>query len=61
MELPPHDVSIVPDSNHVNSEEAPSAPAMDMTTTEPASENASELTLDIAIMQERYPLLRNAL
>ena len=60
-ELPLHEVSIVPDSNHVNSEEAPSAPAMDMTTTEPASQNALELTLDIAIMQERYPLLRNAL
>ena len=24
-------------------------------------DNGSELTLDIAVMQERYPLLRNAL
>jgi len=60
-ELPPHEVSIVPETNHVNSDEAPSAPAMDTTTAEPASKNASELTLDIAVMQERYPLLRNAL
>jgi uncharacterized repeat protein (TIGR03809 family) len=54
-------VSIVPETNHVNSDEAPSAPAMDTTTMEPASQDASELTLDIAVMQERYPLLRNAL
>jgi uncharacterized repeat protein (TIGR03809 family) len=60
-ELPSHDVSIVPEANHVNSDEAPSAPAMNTTATEPASENASELTLDIAVMHERYPLLRNAL
>jgi len=60
-ELPTQEVSIVPDSNHVNSDEAPSAPARDTTTTEPASYGASELTLDIAVMQERYPLLRNAL
>jgi uncharacterized repeat protein (TIGR03809 family) len=60
-ELPLHDVSIVPETSHVNSDQAPSAPAMDTTTTEPASENASELTLDIAVMQQRYPLLRNAL
>ena len=59
--LPSHDVSIVPETNHVNSDEAPSAPAMDTTIPEPASENASELTLDIAVMQQRYPLLRNAL
>jgi uncharacterized repeat protein (TIGR03809 family) len=56
-----HDVSIVPKTNHVNSDEAASAPAMDTTTAEPASESDSELTLDIAVMQERYPLLRNAL
>ena len=60
-ELPPHDVSIVPETEHVNSDEAPSAPAMGTTTVEPAPQNASELPLDIAVMQERYPLLRNAL
>jgi uncharacterized repeat protein (TIGR03809 family) len=60
-ELPLQDVSIVPETNHVNSDEAPSAPAMDTTAMESASQNASELTLDIAVMQERYPLLRNAL
>jgi uncharacterized repeat protein (TIGR03809 family) len=60
-ELPSHVVSIVPETNHVNSDEAPSAPAMDTTAMESASQNISELTLDIAVMQERYPLLRNAL
>jgi uncharacterized repeat protein (TIGR03809 family) len=60
-ELPTHEVSIVPETNHVNSDESPSAPAMDTTATEPASYGASELTLDITVMQERYPLLRNAL
>jgi uncharacterized repeat protein (TIGR03809 family) len=49
-ELPSHDVSIVPETNHVNSDEAPSAPAMD---------GASALTLDA--IEQRYPLLRNAL
>ena len=60
-ELPLHEVSIVPDSNHVNSDEAPSAPVLSAPTMEPASHDPLELTLDIAIMQERYPLLRNAL
>jgi uncharacterized repeat protein (TIGR03809 family) len=49
-ELPSHDVSIVPETNHVNSDEAPSAPAL---------AEASALTLDT--IEERYPLLRNAL
>jgi uncharacterized repeat protein (TIGR03809 family) len=40
-------------TEHVSSDDAPSAPAMDA---------ASELTLDIAAaVAERYPLLRNAL
>ena len=59
VELPAQVVSIVPQTSHVNSDEAPSAPVMNTTTAEPAL--ASELTLDIAVMQERYPLLRNAL
>jgi len=49
-ELPSHDVSIVPETNHVNSDEAPSAPAL---------AEASALTLDT--IEQRYPLLRNAL
>jgi uncharacterized repeat protein (TIGR03809 family) len=49
-ELPAQEVSIVPETSHVNSDEAPSAPAM---------ENALALTLDA--IAERYPLLRNAL
>lgn len=61
VELPTHEVSIVPETSRVHSDKAPSAPAMGMTAMEPASQNASELTLDIAAMQERYPLLRNAL
>jgi uncharacterized repeat protein (TIGR03809 family) len=60
-ELTSHEVSIVPETRHVNWDQAPSAPVMDTTVMEPASQNASELTLDIAVMQERYPLLRNAL
>ena len=51
----------------VDSEQAPSAPVSDAPAlTAPALnvsdlDNASELTLDIAAMQERYPLLRNAM
>jgi hypothetical protein len=47
----PADVSIAK-SDRVASDQAPSAPAMD---------RASRLTLDIAAVAERYPLLRNAL
>jgi uncharacterized repeat protein (TIGR03809 family) len=51
-------VKLVPDMplameiKHVASVEAPSAPTMD---------HASALTLDLASIQQRYPLLRNAL
>ena len=49
----PSDVLIVLADNHVSSDEAPSAPAMD---------SALELTLGIAAaIAERYPLLRNTL
>src|SRR5664279_6404630 len=58
-ELPPHDVSIVPEAIHVNSDEAPSAPVLSAPAMEPASHDPLELTLDIAVMQQRYPLLRN--
>jgi len=60
-ELTSHEVSIVPETRHVHWDQAPYAPVMDTTVMEPASQNASDLTLDIAVMQERYPLLRNAL
>ena len=76
-EPPPSDVSIAAETDHVNSDEAPSAPvsgapAMDLAfdpvlgrvlnrVLDPALANTSELTLDFAAMQERYPLLRNAL
>jgi hypothetical protein len=46
------DVSIVPETGRINSDEAPSAPAR---------VNASELAPNIATIAERYPLLRNAL
>jgi uncharacterized repeat protein (TIGR03809 family) len=56
-ESPPVDVSIVPETDHLFSDEAPSAPD----SAAPAINNASELTLDIAAIEQRYPLLRNAL
>ena len=56
-ESPPADVSIVPEPAHVCSDEAPSAPD----SAAPAIDNALELTLDIATIEQRYPLLRNAL
>jgi uncharacterized repeat protein (TIGR03809 family) len=59
---PPLQVSIAP--AHIASDEAPSVPAPDAfdSSLDPALENAAaELTLDLAVMHERYPLLRNAL
>jgi uncharacterized repeat protein (TIGR03809 family) len=49
---PGRDVSMSEETRHVSSEEAPSVPAMD---------DASEPTLEIAAIEQRYPLLRNAL
>lgn len=51
-EPPRRDVSMSAETPHVSSNEAPSVPAMD---------DASEPTLDIAAIEQRYPLLRNAL
>jgi uncharacterized repeat protein (TIGR03809 family) len=49
---PPSDVLTAAEAEHVFSDDAPSAPALD----------TSRLTLDIAAaIAERYPLLRNAL
>jgi uncharacterized repeat protein (TIGR03809 family) len=49
---PPREVSSAAETNRVCSEEAPSAPAMD---------NATEPTINIAAIEQRYPQLRNAL
>jgi len=46
----PSDVSTAEPADLVCSDEAPSAP-----------DDTSALTLDLAVMQQRYPLLRNAL
>jgi uncharacterized repeat protein (TIGR03809 family) len=59
---PPLPVAIAP--VHVFPDQAPSAPDADAfdSNLDPALENAAaELTLDLALMHERYPLLRNAL
>ncbi len=56
-EPPPSEVSFARETDHVSSDEAPSAPDSDA----PALDNTSELALDMSAMQERYPLLRNAL
>jgi uncharacterized repeat protein (TIGR03809 family) len=62
-ESPLSEVSIAP--VHVFSDQAPSASDSDAPTLDsrldPALDNAPELTLDLAVMHERYPLLRNAL
>jgi uncharacterized repeat protein (TIGR03809 family) len=48
----PSEVSMAAQAEHVAYDEAPCEPAID---------DSSEPTLDIATMQERYPSLRNAL
>jgi uncharacterized repeat protein (TIGR03809 family) len=53
---PPPIVSILTETSHISSDEAPSAPAL-----RPALDHAAELTLNVATIGERYPLLRNAL
>ena len=60
-ETPASVVSIVPEADNLCSVEEPSAPAINETALDPAMDNASALTVDISAMQERYPLLRNAL
>lgn len=56
-EPPPSVVSFSLETVHVSSEEAPSLRESSAATLE----IAPELTPDIAMMHERYPLLRNAL
>src|SRR5208337_4807499 len=62
---PLRDVPIAAVTVHVCSDEAPSAPNPDTPaggrTADPLLDHAPEPILDIAAMQERYPLLRNAL
>ncbi len=58
---PVSDVSILPETDHVCSDEAPSAPDSATPAMDRALDNAPELTLDIAAIEQRYPLLRNAL
>jgi hypothetical protein len=54
---PQFDVSISAETDHVDSDEAPSAPISDA----PALNNSLELMLNLDAIEERYPLLRNAL
>jgi uncharacterized repeat protein (TIGR03809 family) len=54
---PPREVSIAAETDRVCSEEAPSAPAMDA----PVPARAPKPTLDAAAIEQRYPLLRNAM
>jgi uncharacterized repeat protein (TIGR03809 family) len=54
---PPREVSIAAETDRVCSEEAPCAPAMDPR----ALDKPPKLTLDAAAIEQRYPLLRNAL
>jgi|SRR5665213_682519 len=53
----PSDVPAAAQALHVFADDAPSAPDSHA----PALDNAPELTLDLTVMQQRYPLLRNAL
>ena len=54
---PPRAVSIAAETDRICSEEAPSAPAMDA----PVPDKAPKPTLDAAAIEQRYPLLRNAM
>jgi uncharacterized repeat protein (TIGR03809 family) len=54
---PPREVSIAAGTDRVCSQEAPSAPALDT----PELDKAPKLRLDAAAIEQRYPLLRNAL
>jgi uncharacterized repeat protein (TIGR03809 family) len=57
----PSDVSILSEADHVCSDEAPSAPESAAPVMDAGLDNAAALTLDIAAIEQRYPLLRNAL
>jgi len=64
----PRNVSIVAEADLVSSDEAPFAPDSDAILNpalnqilDPTLDRVSELALDMTAIQERYPLLRNAL
>jgi uncharacterized repeat protein (TIGR03809 family) len=57
VEIRPRDVSITSESDRVWADEAPSAPHA--AATDPVPEKVSELTLDMGVLAQRYPLLRN--
>jgi uncharacterized repeat protein (TIGR03809 family) len=64
----PRNVSIAAETDHVSSDEAPFAPVFNPAlnqildpTLDPTLDRVSELALDLTAIQERYPLLRNAL
>jgi uncharacterized repeat protein (TIGR03809 family) len=54
---PQFEVAMAAETDHVYSDEAPSAPTFD----EPALNDISELALNLDAIEERYPLLRNAM
>jgi uncharacterized repeat protein (TIGR03809 family) len=54
---PPSDIAIAMVAVHVSSDQAPSAPGSNAADLN----NAPDLMPGVAVMQERYPLLRNAL
>jgi uncharacterized repeat protein (TIGR03809 family) len=58
---PPRDVSVVAKADRVCSNEVRSAPSPGTPAIARAVDKASELTLDLTALAERYPLLRNAL
>jgi uncharacterized repeat protein (TIGR03809 family) len=57
----PSDVSILSETDRVCSDEAPSEPESAAPVMDAGLDNAAVLTLDIAAIEQRYPLLRNAL
>jgi uncharacterized repeat protein (TIGR03809 family) len=59
--MAPSAVSIAAETGRVASDDAPSAPDLHVPAMGSSSDQTSELTLDVAAIQERYPLLRNAL
>ena len=55
------EVSIAAEADRVGSDDAPSAPVSDSPALGLVLDNAPAPALDMSAMQERYPLLRNAL
>jgi uncharacterized repeat protein (TIGR03809 family) len=55
------EVSIAVEAKNVRSDDVIPVPEPDAPDLDPSIDNASQLVPDIAAMQERYPLLRNAM